>query len=73
MDMFPNRLRGAAMAVPGATNWVVNLVVTASFLVLLRTAGLAGAYAIYTIAALLPLPFVWFSVQETKGKNLEQM
>jgi hypothetical protein len=73
MDMFPNRLRGAAMAVSGATNCVANFDVAASFLVLLRTAGLAGAYAIYAIPAVLSPPFVWFSVQETKGKTLEQM
>src|SRR5262247_1555403 len=43
-EMFPNRLRGAALAVSGATNWAANFAVTVTFLSLLNVAGLAGAY-----------------------------
>jgi SP family sugar:H+ symporter-like MFS transporter len=35
-EMFPNRLRGAALAVSGATNWVANFAVTLTFLPLLK-------------------------------------
>ena len=72
-EMFPNRLRGAALAVSGATNWVANFAVTLTFLPLLKGAGLAGAYGLYAGAALLSLLFVWTAVRETKGKTLEQM
>ncbi len=72
-EMFPNRLRGAALAVSGATNWAANFLVTVSFLPLLKITGLAGTYGIYTAASLLSLPFVWVAVHETKGKTLEQM
>jgi SP family sugar:H+ symporter-like MFS transporter len=72
-EMFPNRLRGAALAVSGATNWAANFAVTVTFLPLLNTLGLAGAYALYATAALLSLRFVWTAVRETKGKTLEQM
>jgi len=72
-EMFPNRLRGAALAVTGATNWAANFVVTVTFLPLLQAAGLAGAYGLYTAAAVLSLPFVWTAVRETKGKTLEEM
>ena len=40
---------------------------------LLETAGLPGAYALYTAAALLSLVFVVRLVPETKGKALEEM
>src|SRR6266446_5433552 len=40
---------------------------------LLNAVGLAGAYALYAIAAAISLPFVWAAVRETKGKTLEQM
>ncbi len=72
-EMFPNRLRGAALAVSGATNWAANFTVTVSFLPLLKAVGLAGTYGLFTAAALLSLPFVWAAVKETKGKTLEQM
>jgi SP family sugar:H+ symporter-like MFS transporter len=72
-EMFPNRLRGAALAVAGATNWITNFIVTVTFLPLLRGVGLAGAYALYAIAAVVSLRFVWTAVRETKGKTLEEM
>src|SRR5262249_60383972 len=72
-EMFPNRLRGAALAVSGATNWLANFAVTLTFLPLLRGAGLAGAYGLYAAAAAISLLFVWTAVVETKGKALEQM
>jgi SP family sugar:H+ symporter-like MFS transporter len=72
-EMFPNRMRGAALAVSGATNWVANFTITVTFLPLLSVAGLAGAYAFYALAAMVSLPFVWVTVRETRGKTLEQM
>jgi MFS transporter, SP family, sugar:H+ symporter len=72
-EMFPNQLRGAALAVSGATNWAANFAVTVTFLPLLSAVGLAGAYALYAVAAAISLPFVWAAVRETKGKTLEQM
>jgi SP family sugar:H+ symporter-like MFS transporter len=72
-EMFPNRLRGAALAVSGATNWVANFAITLTFPALLKGAGLAGAYGLYAAAAVISLLFVWTAVPETKGKTLEQM
>ena len=72
-EMFPNRLRGAALAVCGATNWVANFAVTLTFLPLLKGAGLASAYGLYAAAAAVSLLFVWTAVRETKGKTLEEM
>jgi SP family sugar:H+ symporter-like MFS transporter len=72
-EMFPNQMRGAALAVSGATNWVTNFAVTVTFLPLLNAVGLAGAYALYAVAAVVSIPFVWALVRETRGKTLEQM
>ncbi len=72
-EMFPNRMRGAALAVAGATNWVANFAVTISFLPLLKTIGLFGAYGLYSAAAFVSLLFVWKAVRETKGRTLEEM
>jgi SP family sugar:H+ symporter-like MFS transporter len=72
-EMFPNRLRGAALAVSGATNWAANFIVTVTFLPLLKGAGLATAYGLYAGCATISIVFVWFTVRETKGKTLEEM
>jgi MFS transporter, SP family, sugar:H+ symporter len=72
-EMFPNRLRGAALAVTGAANWVANFAVTLTFPPLLKGTGLAGAYGLYAAAAVISLFFVLTAVRETKGKTLEEM
>jgi MFS transporter, SP family, sugar:H+ symporter len=72
-EMFPNQMRGAGLALSGATNWLANFAVTVTFLPLLTTISLAGSYALYATAAAISLPFVWLTVRETKGKTLEQM
>jgi SP family sugar:H+ symporter-like MFS transporter len=72
-EMFPNEMRGAALAISGATNWVANFTVTVTFLPLLGAVGLSGAYAFYAVAAAISLPFVWAAVRETKGRTLEEM
>jgi MFS transporter, SP family, sugar:H+ symporter len=68
-EMFPNEIRGAAVAISGATNWAANFTVTVSFLPLLKTVGLSGAYAFYALAAAISLPFVRLGVCETKGRH----
>jgi MFS transporter, SP family, sugar:H+ symporter len=72
-EMFPNRMRGAALSISGATNWVANFAVTVTFLPLAKVAGLASTYGLYALAAAISLPFVWMFVRETRGKSLEEM
>ncbi|MEN5427572.1 sugar porter family MFS transporter [Stenotrophomonas pennii] len=72
-EMFPNQIRGSALAVAGAAQWTSNFAITVTFPILLAGIGLAGAYSIYAIAAFLSIFFVIRYVRETKGKELEQM
>ncbi len=72
-EMFPNQIRGSALAVAGAAQWTSNFAITVTFPVLLAGIGLAGAYGIYTVAAFLSIFFVLRYVRETKGRELEQM
>jgi sugar porter (SP) family MFS transporter len=72
-EMFPNQIRGSGLAVAGAAQWTSNFLITMSFPVLLASIGLAGAYGIYTVAAVASVFFVLKYVHETKGKELEQM
>ena len=72
-EMFPNQIRGSALAVSGVAQWVSNFVITLTFPILLASTGLASAYSIYTICAIISVFFVIKFVYETKGKELEQM
>ncbi len=72
-EMFPNQIRGSALAVAGAAQWTANFVVTVTFPMLLAAAGLAATYGIYLVAAIISVIFVVRHVHETKGKELEQM
>ena len=72
-EMFPNQIRGSGLAVAGAAQWTSNFLITVTFPILLASIGLAGAYGIYTAAAVVSVFFVLRSVHETRGKELEQM
>src|SRR5258708_2071832 len=72
-EIFPNRIRGAALAVASGAQWLTNFLVTVSFPPLLKAVGLGGAFCLYAFAALLSLIFVYRYVAETKGKTLEAM
>ncbi|MFC3816789.1 sugar porter family MFS transporter [Lysobacter sp. GCM10012299] len=72
-EMFPNQIRGSGLAVAGAAQWTSNFAITVTFPMLLGSIGLAGAYGIYTVAAIISVFFVLRYVYETKGRELEQM
>lgn len=72
-EMFPNQLRGSGLAVSGLSQWLSNFLITLTFPILLGSLGLSFAYSLYTLGAVLSIFFVLWYVQETKGKELEQM
>ncbi|MGZ9933640.1 sugar porter family MFS transporter [Streptomyces sp. NC-S4] len=71
-EMFPGRIRAAALGVAAAAQWIANWVITVTF-PSLSDWNLSGAYMIYTFFALLSIPFILKWVPETKGKALEEM
>ncbi|WP_060906285.1 sugar porter family MFS transporter [Streptomyces scabiei] len=71
-EMFPNRLRAAALGVAASAQWIANWAITASF-PSLADWNLSVTYVIYTVFAALSIPFVLRFVKETKGKSLEEM
>ena len=71
-EMFPNKIRAAALGVAAAAQWIANWAITASF-PSLADWNLSGTYIIYTVFAALSFPFVLKFVKETKGKALEEM
>lgn len=71
-EMFPNRMRAAALSLAAGGQWVANWIITVSF-PSLKDVSLALAYGLYAAFALLSFFFVVKFVQETKGKQLEDM
>lgn len=71
-EMFPNRIRAAALGVAASAQWIANWAITASF-PSLADWNLSATYVIYTVFAALSIPFVLRYVKETKGKALEEM
>ncbi len=72
-EMFPNQIRGSGLAVAGLAQWGSNFLVTWTFPMLLAGLGLAFAYSLYTLGAIVSIFFVLKFVKETKGKELEHM
>src|SRR5690606_30069160 len=72
-EMFPNQIRGSGLAVAGLFQWGSNFAITMTFPVLLASIGLGGAYGFYAGFAAISAVFVLRYVQETKGKELEDM
>ncbi|WP_433892952.1 sugar porter family MFS transporter [Streptomyces sp. CA-111067] len=71
-EMFPNKIRAAALGVAASAQWIANWAITASF-PSLASWNLSATYVIYTCFALISIPFVLKFVKETKGKTLEEM
>ena len=71
-EMFPNRIRAIALAVAASAQWLANFLITASFPSLAEI-GLAFAYGLYAMFAVVSFVFVLRSVRETKGMELEAM
>ncbi|MQY79369.1 MAG: D-xylose transporter XylE [Bacteroidetes bacterium] len=78
-EIFPNRIRGRAMAVAVAAQWIANYFVSWTFPIMDKSSSLTDifhhgfAYWIYGIMGILAALFVWKMVPETKGKTLEEM
>jgi SP family sugar:H+ symporter-like MFS transporter len=71
-EMFPNRIRAAALSVAAAAQWMANFVISSSF-PWLASRSLGLAYGIYTTFALLSFFFVMSKIKETKGRTLEDL
>jgi len=72
-EIYPLRIRGAAMSVASMANWAANFVVTVSFLTLLSAIGGVGAFFLFGFLTLVALAYFWRKVPETKGRSLQDI
>ena len=72
-EIFPNRIRGAAMALATFSLWVACFVLTYTFPLLNKSLGAAGTFWVYSGICLLGFIFILLRLPETKGKSLEEI
>jgi SP family sugar porter-like MFS transporter len=72
-EIFPNRIRGAAMSVSTVSLWSACFVLTYTFPLLNKGLGPAGTFWIYAGISVFGFIFIRSRVRETKGKTLEQI
>lgn len=79
-EVFPNTIRGAAVAIAVAFQWIFNWIVSTSFVPMFNIELTPGdgfghwfTYGLYGVICIIAAVFVWKMVPETKGKTLEDM
>ena len=79
-EIFPNTIRGAAVAIAVAAQWIFNFIVSSTFVPMFNMHLSGGdnfghwfTYALYGVMSIVAAVFVWRLVPETKGKTLEEM
>ena len=79
-EIFPNTIRGAAVAIAVAAQWIFNFIVSSTFVPMFNMHLTPGdnfghwfTYGLYAVMCIVAAIFVWRLVPETKGKTLEDM
>ena len=72
-EMFPNQMRGSALAVAGFAQWIANFAISVSFPWMAASLGLVVTYGFYSVSALISFFLVQAWVKETRGRELEDM
>jgi sugar porter (SP) family MFS transporter len=72
-EIFPNRIRGAAVSVSVAALWLACFVLTYSFRLLNAALGASGTFWLYGGVCVMGFFFIWKRLPETKGRTLEQI
>ncbi len=72
-EICPTRVRGRAMSIATVFLWCGTLVVTLTFLSLVRVLTAPGAFLLYAVICIAAFLFVKLVVPETKGRSLEEI
>ena len=72
-ELFPNRIRGAAMSIAVFSLWATCAGVAQGFPILNEAVGPSGSFWTFSGICLLGFLFVWAVLPETKGKTLEEL
>jgi hypothetical protein len=70
-EIFPNRIRGAAISVAVMALWIACFLLTYTFPILNQKLGPAGTFWLYAAICVAGFVFIKLKLPETKGKSLE--
>jgi sugar porter (SP) family MFS transporter len=72
-EIFPNRIRGAAMSAAVTALWTACFALTYSFPGMNRALGASGTFWVYSAICAAGFAFILFRLPETKGRSLEEI
>jgi len=72
-EIFPNRIRGAAISVAVTSLWIACFVLTFTFPALNQGFGPAFTFWLYAVICVAGFTFIKLRLPETKGKTLEEI
>jgi sugar porter (SP) family MFS transporter len=72
-EIFPNRVRGAAMSLSALVLWIGNFSLTYTFPSIKESIGWANNFWLYGVICLAGFIILYFILPETKNKTLEQI
>jgi SP family sugar:H+ symporter-like MFS transporter len=72
-EMFPNQIRGSALAVAGFAQWGSNYLIAQTFPIMATGLGLTVTYSFYAVCAAISFFLVRAFIKETAGRELEEM
>ena len=72
-EIFPNRIRGAAMAVASTTLWISSTLLVLLFPIIKSKIYIYGAFWLYAAICIIGFFYVKARLPETKGKSLEEI
>ncbi|MCM2372604.1 sugar porter family MFS transporter [Aporhodopirellula aestuarii] len=72
-EIFPNRVRGAAMSLCVSALWIACFALTATFKPINVALGASGTFWLYGFICLIGFVVLYFNVPETKNKSLEEI
>jgi SP family sugar porter-like MFS transporter len=72
-EIFPNKIRGQAMAIATLSLWTACLVLTYTFPLLNKSLGASGTFGLYSLICIFGLIYIFKALPETRGKSLEEI
>ncbi len=72
-EIFPGRIRGRAVSVCTAFNWLSAFVVSQCFLSMVNAVGSSLTFGLFALFCVIGWIWIFFRVPETKGRSLEEI